>query len=293
MKILLTGATGYIGQHMFKRLCADHDVFITTRKTTASITNRFEQAAGICEWDLGLGTNIPDTFPHSLDGIIHMAQSKFYRTFPEDALDVVNVNVTATAKLLDYASRSGVKQFCHISSGSVYEPYSGTLDETQALTPSSINGSTKAAAEMLVLAYKNVFHVSSHRLFMPYGPGQTERLLQNLIDRVYSGTPVDLAEGIGLTMAPLYIDDTVNIIAQSIEEAWSGTFNLAGRETLTLRAIVNMIAEELDKELIINETDGQAVSLVPPVDRLAKIYDMSTLTPFTDGLRATIDQHDF
>ena len=51
---------------------------------------------------------------------MHLAQSPRYRDFPEGALDVFEVNVGSTQRLLDWACRQGVKRFIYASSGGVY-----------------------------------------------------------------------------------------------------------------------------------------------------------------------------
>ena len=49
--------------------------------------------------------------PKNIDAIIHLAQSRHYRKFPEKALDVFNINISSTAHLLDYALTNNVKYF--------------------------------------------------------------------------------------------------------------------------------------------------------------------------------------
>ena len=67
------------------------------------------------------------------------------------------VNVAMTMLLLEWAARSGVKQFCLVSSGAVYEPFAGPLKEDAALAPVGFLGASKLASEVIA----NRFRASS------------------------------------------------------------------------------------------------------------------------------------
>ena len=62
-----------------------------------------------------------DKLPRDFDVIIHLAQSSKFRNFPENALDVFNVNINTTAKLLDFAKNNSISKFIYTSSGGIYK----------------------------------------------------------------------------------------------------------------------------------------------------------------------------
>ena len=100
-----------------------------------------------------------------------------------------------------------MKQFVLASSGSVYEPFGGHLREEAALAPGSFLGATKLASEFLARPYGAAFTLSVLRLFFPYGPNQRDRLIPDLIGRVRSGRPIQLAEdGEGLCFTPTFVE---------------------------------------------------------------------------------------
>jgi len=289
MNVLLTGATGFIGRSLFEQLRVDANVFPVVRSRDDDVTKQFDDSAGVVVWDLANETAPMDQLPKAIDSIVHMAQSRCYQGFPEHGLDVANVNVTATAKLLDYGARCGAKTFCYASSGSVYEPYIGDLSEESALTPTSVNGCTKAAGEMLVRGYAKIMKSCALRLFTPYGPGQVNRLFPKLIDRIELGETIDLAGGLGPLIRPLYISDAVRVMQQAVLEEWEGAINVAGIETLHLRDIVRRLGDELSQVPIIRDTSDDIMNLAPPTHVLEKRMDVSDFITHTDGIRLMLE----
>lgn len=102
-------------------------------------------------WDLR--EPLAASLPLQIDAVFHLAQSRCYRELPAKAGDMLDVKVVATARLADCARQAEAAWFCSISSGSVYEPYQGSLTETAPLAPASFYAATKAAAEMLLATY--------------------------------------------------------------------------------------------------------------------------------------------
>jgi len=282
MRILLTGATGYLGGWILRALADHHAVTCVVRPGRQS-----DISSPVLEWDMA--GNLPTNL-QKFDAIIHAAQSRHYTVFPDGARDVYAVNCGATARLLDFAANHGTKTFCHISSGSVYEPYDQDLSEDAALYPTSLNGASKLAAELLTRPYESVMMISRLRLFFPYGPGQTERLIPGLIDRVKTGNTVSLAGETGLEFTPLFAADIADIATKATVDGWSGTFNVAGPERATLREFVEIIGTFLNIEPKFKSTDESSPRIVPPLDRLAKIYPLSAMTGVTTGLEKTLSQ---
>src|SRR5207237_1012147 len=93
---------------------------------------------------------------------------------------------------------------------------------------------TKIAAERVVLAYAPYFGTTILRLFAPYGPRQTGRLVPGLISRVRSGQPVTLREGRGPRFSPLYVDHVVDVIALALESDGHQVLNAGGDEALSV-----------------------------------------------------------
>tara|TARA_R110002072_G_scaffold3055_2_gene22963 strand:+ start:7970 stop:8833 length:864 start_codon:yes stop_codon:yes gene_type:complete len=284
MRVLLTGATGYLGGWIQAELARQHDVICAVRPEHESALSGETIA-----WDLT--GPLPATMP-KVDTIVHAAQSRHYTAFPDGAEDAFAVNCASTARLLDFAAQSGVERFCYISSGSVYEPYGGDLDETSALAPNSLNGTTKLAAETLTRAYDGLMAVSRLRLFFPYGPGQTGRMVPGLINRIASGEAVTLSGENGLEFSPLYAADIAKVVASAVADSWRGTMNVEGPETTHLRGFAETIGELLGQSPVFDVKDADSPRIVAPMARLKSRFAVETMTGVRAGLELTLNRGD-
>lgn len=288
MRLLVTGASGFIGCRLVQRLAERHTVFVVARpKTDVAIP----QGRNIIPLFWNLQEPIPEqALPESVDGIVHLAQSRRYREFPGAAIDMMSVNVTAAIHLADYGQRVGARHFCLVSSGSVYEPYDAPLTETAALRPTSFNGASKLAAELLTEAYQPFMPVFIPRLFFPYGPGQIDKLIADLIDRVRRGAPLIIdAEGDGPWISPIYVDDVVDILATGIEQKWNGVVNVAGPAAISLYGLGTLIGRLLDRTPEFHQIDRTPLSMVPDLTKLKALYPLDNLIDIEMGLRRTIE----
>ena len=283
MRILLTGCTGFIGSALGPRLlAAGHEIFCVCRPESA-ITVGMRVT-----WD---GTNPIETsnFPDSADAVIHLAQSRNYRRFPADSGEMFTVNVAMTMRLLEWAARSGVKQFCLVSSGAVYEPFGRVLMEDAVLAPYSFLGASKLASEIIARPFSSLFALSILRLFFPYGPGQLHRLVPELIRRVRTGVAIRIAaDGQGVRLPPTFVGDVVEVILACLGASWTDTVNVATPETLSIRQIATIIGQQLGIEPRFEIVQNSSANIVPDLSHLVSRFELTRFTPFEEGLRRTI-----
>lgn len=283
MRILVTGATGFVGQALVRHLRDRGHVPLAVVRDGTQV-----EGAEIVHWDLG-AWGAPASLPSEIDAIVHTAQSRNHRAFPGDAPEMFAVNTASTLALLDYAARTGVVRVCLLSSGTVYAPFATSLAETAPLAPPTMLGASKLAAEAVAEPFRALFPVSILRVFTPYGPGQTARLVPDIIDRVRTGKAVELsADGDGLRLAPIYVEDLCEVVLASLVEGWADTINVAASRTLTLRDLAERIGHWVGRPPRFALGVGTALNLAPPVQRLAARFDLDALVPIEEGLRRTV-----
>ncbi|MGD9615079.1 MAG: NAD-dependent epimerase/dehydratase family protein [Alphaproteobacteria bacterium] len=289
MRILLTGATGFLGQALLAAAPPEF-AFVTLGRRPAPVA-RLDLVH--IEADMGVPASLQSALESGriappLDIVMHLAVSRFHRGFPDTALDMFNVNVASTATLLDFARRAGVRQFILGSTGTVYHPFENPIcREDDALDPQSYFAFSKLAAERFALTYSPAhFGVFVPRFFTPYGPGQQDRLVSGLIDNVTAGRPVRLPpQGNGLSTAPLYLDDAVRVLLEAVAAGWQGVVNIAGPQVLTLAEMVHIVGRVVEREPVIERAPGALdAALVPDLERLSRYMSLDTFVTFQDGL---------
>lgn len=283
MRILITGLSGFLGQKLLSKLPADWEVVALSRSTLAAPPVVTQIKMDLTDADAYR------SLPSQIDAVLSLAQSRAYSVFPGQTGDVYDVNVTASVRLADYAARAGAKSFTFFSTGSVYEPYTKPLRETDMeLAPRSLNGVSKLAAERALSLYRDIFPVCCLRPFFPFGPHQTRSIVPTLFERINTGTAVQLDGKDGLTFSPVYVDDLINITVRAIEDHWRGAVNVAGLQTVTVRELSEAIARALGVEPVFSQSSSSALSLLPETDHLYSLYSPASMTNFDDALSQTI-----
>ena len=230
MDVLITGATGLIGQHLVPALRAAHEVWAVARR------ERPADVRADVHWittDVATPRFISDLPPRA-DVVVHLAQSAHYRDFPEHALDVFEVNVASTARLLDWSLAAGVRQFILASSGGI-----------AAATALSHYLASKRSAELLAQSYASKLRVLVLRFFFVYGRGQKPwMLVPRLAESIRTHRSVALAGANGPRLNPVHVGDAVRAIVTAIDRQADGCIDIAGPESLTVRDMCEAIAAQ-------------------------------------------------
>jgi nucleoside-diphosphate-sugar epimerase len=283
MRILITGGTGFVGSTLGPRLAAaGHQLFCVCRPGSSVA---FGEAV---VWDATSPAGM-SKLPEAIEVVIHLAQSRSYRRFPVDCREMFDVNVGMTMALLQWAAQSNIGQFCLASSGAVYEPFTGSLREDAALAPRGFLGASKLASETIAQPFAGLFKLNILRLFFPYGPGQRDRLIPDLIRRIRCGEAVQVTpNGEGMRLVPTFVGDIADVFLASVESSWTGIVNVATPEVLSIRSIAELIGRRLGIEPKLEIVDRTPIDIMPDLDRLAGRFDLRRFTQFEEGLRKTI-----
>jgi dihydroflavonol-4-reductase len=263
MKVLVTGATGFIGQALTKKLVeAGYDVRTLVRdRRKASVLN------GVADVVVGDVTD-PDAVGRAVRGVeVVFAVAGAFREPQLSDERHREVNVDAVGHLMAAGKRHGVRRVVHCSTVGIHGPVNGSpLSERSPVVPIGIYEETKAAGEALALKHglNGGPPVSVVRPTQVYGPGDT-RLLK--LFKLANKRRVVLVGPGTAGYHLLYIDDLVDafMLAAKVDSALGEAFIIGGPERPTLNDIIKTLGAILDHQ------DQQVIRLpIKPAELLAE-----------------------
>lgn len=271
MKIVITGASGLVGRTLIPLLHDHHQIVALSREPASTAGHRRVQWVTA---DLA-APELPRDLPATADAVVHLAQSPHYRDFPSQALDIFNVNVASTARLLDWGRTAGIRQFILASSGAV----------GSAAAPASYYVASRKSAELLAESYADHFGVLVVRFFFVYGHGQkASMLVPRLIDTIRAEGTVSLAGADGPRLNPVHVDDATRALTRAIDVAATGRIDVAGPGVLTIRAMSECIAARIGRTPRFSvDASEQAQDLVGDISRMSQLLGPPRLL-FADGV---------
>ena len=269
MAILITGSSGLLGKKVFEKLkYKKYSVFGISKSKQKFKSKDLIYIDLNKDWSLRL-------LPKNIDTIIHLAQSNNYKNFPIKSADIFNVNVVSTAKLLDFAYKNKVKKFIYASSGGVYVNHKRLFNENDPILISKkLNYylGSKLSGEMLCQHYESFFQTIIIRPFFIYGSGQKRSmLLPKLFDMVKKGMPITLQGKSGIKINPIHVDDASDSILACLKlNNGNQTFNIAGPEILSIKAISKKIGYYLNKKPIFNYENRPSNNVIADISKMKK-----------------------
>lgn len=262
MRVLVTGAAGFIGSTLCERLVADGhevrglDAFVGFYPEEAKRRN-LAGLDGSPGFELVVGDLREADLDAVLDGIeVVVNEAALAGLAPSwaDLAQYVGCNVIGLGRLLEAARRADVRRFVQISTSSVYG-LEAVGDETRPLRPASPYGVTKLAAEHLVLAHLDAFGLPAVilRYFSIYGPRQRpDMAYHRFIEAMLDDRPITIYGDGEQTRSNTFVDDCVEATVRAIDGAEVGeAYNIGGGHTITLNQAVELIAEATGHEPIV------------------------------------------
>ncbi len=306
MKILVTGAAGFIGSHTSERLeeLGHEIVGVDNFSPYYDISLKKLNAKALSEKDipvlaLDLRTDdLNEKIPNDLDYIFHFAAHpgiSSTSTFE----DYFSNNILATQRLLEFAENLPKKPFfVNIATSSIYG-LEATFSEDVPPKPASWYGVTKLAAEQLVLAKsrENKLNGTSLRLFSVYGPRERpDKLYTRLIDCGLNNKAFPLFEGSEKHLRSFtYVQDIVDGIVSVIgnEKICNGEiFNLGTETESTTAKGIAIVEEILQKKIEIESKPARAGDqsrTKANIDKARKLLSYNPQTDLKEGLIAQAD----
>lgn len=310
MKILVTGAAGFIGSNFVFYMLEthpDYDIVGLDSLTYAGNLETLEPAMKnprfkFVKADITDKVAIDKLFSEeNFDVVVNFAAESHVDRSIEDPGVFLRTNILGTQTLMDASLANGVKRFHQVGTDEVYGdlPLDRTdlfFVETMPLTASSPYSASKASADLLVLAYNRTFGlpVTISRCSNNYGPYQfPEKLIPLMIANALEDKPLPVY-GEGLNVRDwLYVEDHCRAIDLIIHNGKVGeVYNIGGHNEKANIEVVKIILEQIGKpeSLITYVTDRKGHDLRYAIDPTKIHNELGWLptTMFEDGIRKTI-----
>lgn len=301
MRILVTGAAGFIASHLCEKLHSlGHEVVGIDNFNDYYDVNLKELNAsdlaekGIVIHRLDLNADLKAVFSSPFDYVYHLAAQPGISS-DTTLKEYVDNNIYATQNLLEAVLEYNpdLKLFVNIATSSVYG-IEATVNEEVPAKPISFYGTTKLAGEQLALGLQRTgkLNVCSIRLYSVFGPRERpEKLYTKLIDNLYHNQPFPLFGGsINHERSFTYVGDIADGLAAIIgrENTVNGEIiNLGTDEVNTTAEGIKAVEEIMAKQLIIDHKParkGDQQKTAAVIDKARKLLDYQPKVSLKQGL---------
>jgi dTDP-glucose 4,6-dehydratase len=262
MKVLITGAAGFIGssfvQMYLRGLFPEIDSLLILDKLTyaGNISNlsgmELNEAVTFIEGDICDRVKV-NQLASSVDVILNFAAESHVDRSIESANEFVMTNIVGTQILLDAARTYSISRFIQVSTDEVYGTIDeGSWDETSPILPNSPYSASKASADLLVRSFHKThnMNVNITRSSNNFGPRQNpEKLIPNSILRILNGEKVTLY-GDGLNVRDwLFVEDHCFGIYLVLTKGIPGEiYNIGGGTELTNLELIKTLLSIFNRD---------------------------------------------
>src|SRR5262245_14432347 len=326
MKVLVTGAAGFIGSHVSAALLARGDEVIGFDNVNdyydpALKEDRLsrltpEPGFEFVRADLRDPDAVDAAFGRAPQRIVHLGAQAGVRHSLTHPHEYVDINVTGTLNILEACRKHGTDHLVYASSSSVYGantnmPFSvhDNVDH-----PLSMYAATKKATELMAHAYSHLFEVPTTglRFFTVYGPrGRPDMALFLFTAAILAGRPIDVFNEGRLQRDFTYIDDIVEGVVRVLDRPatanpdWKGDapdpatsaapyrlYNIGNNQPVELMRFIGAIEHALGRKAELNllpMQPGDVPKTFADVDALVEDVGFAPNTPIEVGIQRFVD----
>lgn len=243
MKVLVTGAAGFVGSAVAMRLLQRGDVVVGIDNLNSYYDVRLKEARlerlrpfpgfSFTKLDITSRQKMAALFlPQCFDSVVHMAAQVGVRYSIENPSAYIDANLTGFGNILEGCRQAGVGHLVFASSSSVYGanaklPFS---EHDNVDHPVSLYAATKKANELMAHSYAHLYHLACTglRFFTVYGPwGRPDMALFRFAAGIVAGKPIPVYNRGKMVRDFTYIDDIVEGVVRVIDQRPTADPNLA------------------------------------------------------------------
>ncbi len=327
MKILVTGAAGFIGFYTAKRLLERGDTVVgldnfndyydvRLKEARASVLGPFE-GFRMARIDLADREAVEALFAEeSFDKVVHLAAQAGVRYSIENPHSYIDSNIVGTTNILEGCRHHGVEHLVYASSSSVYGantamPFSIHQNVDH---PLALYGATKKANELMAHTYSNLYELPTTglRFFTVYGPyGRPDMALFLFTKNIIEGRPIDVFNYGNHRRDFTYVEDIVEGVIRTMDHTaqpnpdWDadrpdpGTsrapyriYNIGNQQPVELMQYIEVIEDCLGRKAeknLLPMQPGDVPDTYADVEDLVADVGYKPATPIEVGVRKFVD----
>lgn len=311
MKVLITGAAGFVGFHSAKKILdLGHDVIgIDNINEYYDVNLKFGRLDELntrenfrfLKVDLADRNEIAKLFEiEKFDVVLHLAAQAGVRYSIDNPFAYIDSNIVGTLTILEGCRHNNVKHLIYASSSSVYgantkQPFS--IDD-RVDSPVSLYAATKKSDEMMAYTYAHLYKIpiTGLRFFTVYGEfGRPDMAYFKFANAIMSGKPIDVYNFGDMERDFTYIDDIVSGILNIIQtgpihggEVSHAVYNLGNNKPEKLLDMINILEEKLGikaEKNFLPMQPGDVYSTYADIEATKNDYGYKPLTSLEEGLK--------
>ena len=325
--ILVTGAAGFIGFHVARRLLQDGRQVVGLDNLNAYYDPKLKDARlaelaklpgfQFVKLDLADRAGMAALFAqHRFPFVVHLAAQAGVRYSLIDPHAYVDSNLAGFANILEGCRHNGCRHLLFASSSSVYGsntrmPFSvhDNVDH-----PLSLYGASKKANELMAHSYAHLYRLSTTglRFFTVFGPwGRPDMAMWLFAKAIMADEPIKLFNHGNMRRDFTYVDDVVESVVRLVERPpagnpkWSGdapdpgssaapwrVYNIGNNNPVELLEVVRLLEQAIGKKAkreLLPMQPGDVPATYADVDDLMREVDFKPATPIGDGIARFIE----
>jgi len=302
MKILITGGTGFIGNHLCRKLLLEgNEIFCLDNNFTGSINNVEDCITNIHFQFIEHDIINPITIDIKIDQIYHLACPASPKAYQFDPIKTLKTNFIGTLNVLEFAKKNN-STILFTSTSEVYgdptinpqiEEYWGNVNP---IGIRSCYDEGKRVAETLMIEYKkkNNLDIKIARLFNTYGPKMNKddgRVVSNFINQMLENKDITIYGDGSQTRSFCYIDDTLNGIYNLMNSNITGPINIGNPNEISIKLLSNVLLALIKTNSKITFTDlplDDPHVRKPDISKAIQLLNWRPVVKLEEGLKKTI-----
>lgn len=268
MKILVTGASGFLGSHLVPKLKGEVKIYQDNLLSDLNLKRKLT----------GIST------------VIHLAGEAGRKGATTS--DFFEKNTAATLRLLQFAEETKVSRIIFPSTAAVYGSSSKILKEDSPLQPQNDYGLSKMLAEEIIKYFVSKgIKATVLRFNNIYGPANLKGVVFQMIESALKNKKIDYDEG--KTRDFLFVEDAISAIIKSVDLPKDfALFNISGEQSLTLKQLaftIKVILEKKNHQIKVLKAGRKVERLNLDISKAKKYLKWQPQVDLREGLETTIN----